>query len=181
MVHRGLGAAIPEGQVVLVGAALVTVPFDQQQLVGVLLQPRGAGIEGLGVARTDHGLVEVEEDRLHRVVRLELLGRGRRRRGRGRGRGRCRRGRRSRSRSRRRDGRRRRRRPRGGAGAWAGGGGGGGAGAGAGAGGATGAGAGAGGGGGGGVTAAGAWVGAGAATTGMFGRRAQAPMSNDSE
>src|SRR4029453_19104145 len=61
----------------------------------------------------------------------------------------------------------------------AGGGAGAGAGAGGGAGGARGEGAGAGGGGGGGVTAAGAWVGAGAATPGMFGRPAQAPMSND--
>src|SRR4030095_7250953 len=151
MVHRGLGAAIPEGQVVLVGAALVTVPFDQQQLVGVLLQPRGAGVQGLGVARTNHGLVEVEEDRLHRVVRLELLGRRRRARGGG---------------------------PGGGGAGWAGAAGAGGGGAGARG---AGAGAGAGGGGGGGVTTAGGCVGGGAATTGMFGRRAHAPMSNDSE
>jgi hypothetical protein len=56
-----------------------------------------------------------------------------------------------------------------------------GGGVGAGGGGATGAGAGAGGGGGGAGTAFGASVGAGAATTGMFGRRAHAPMSSESE
>src|SRR4029453_19603429 len=55
IVHRGLGPAIAERQVVLVGAALVTMAFDQQELVGVLLQPGGAGVQGLGVARTNHG------------------------------------------------------------------------------------------------------------------------------
>src|ERR1043166_3593291 len=39
VVHRGLGPAIAEGQVVFAGATLVGVTLDQDQVVGVRLEP----------------------------------------------------------------------------------------------------------------------------------------------
>src|SRR5262249_30488317 len=41
VVHGGLGPALTEREVVLVGAPLVAVAFDEHQHVGVVLEPRG--------------------------------------------------------------------------------------------------------------------------------------------
>src|SRR6266481_1341717 len=51
--HGGVGAPLTQSQVVLVGAALVTVPFDQGELVGVRLEPLGAGVQRPRVAGAD--------------------------------------------------------------------------------------------------------------------------------
>src|SRR5262245_7876415 len=69
IVHRRLGPALAQRQVVLGGPALVTVALDQHELVGIRLEVRRAGVEDLGVARTDVRLVEVEIDVLQRGVR----------------------------------------------------------------------------------------------------------------
>src|SRR5207302_10947541 len=62
IVHRRLRAPLAERQVVLVGAALVAVALDQQEVVGVRLQPRRVRIEGLGVLGADIVLVKIEID-----------------------------------------------------------------------------------------------------------------------
>src|SRR5262249_41154567 len=62
VIHRGLGAPIAERQVVLFGAALVAVPFDEQARVRVGAEPPGIGVQDLGVAGPDHILVEIEMD-----------------------------------------------------------------------------------------------------------------------
>src|SRR5207247_3585159 len=54
--------AFPEGEVVLVGPALITVSFDEDEHVLVRLQPGGIGIEHLRVGRSNVVFVEVEED-----------------------------------------------------------------------------------------------------------------------
>src|SRR5215470_3427513 len=60
VVHRGLGAPITEGKVVLFGAPLVAVPFDQDVRVRVGPEPSCIRIEDFGVARSDRILVEIE-------------------------------------------------------------------------------------------------------------------------
>src|SRR5205085_2957064 len=56
-----VGALVAEGQVVLLGAALVAVPFDQQTVLPVLPQPvRRRAQRRLRVGR-ERGLVEAEE------------------------------------------------------------------------------------------------------------------------
>src|SRR6266850_4255435 len=105
--HGRSRAPLAQGQVVLIRAALVAVPLDEHEVIAPRLQPRGIGIEGLGILGTDVGLVEVEVD----VLEILVLGELRRPRGgSGSGRGRDR-GRRCRGRARgRRRGRTRRRR-----------------------------------------------------------------------
>src|SRR5882762_10202273 len=108
VVHGRSRAPLAQRQVVLIRAALVAVPLDEHEVIAPRLQPRGIGIEGLGILGADVGLVEVEVDVLEILVFGELRrprggsgsrrwrdrGRRRRRRGRrpGRGRGRRRRG-----------------------------------------------------------------------------------------
>src|SRR3989442_11479218 len=99
VVHRGLRASLAERQIVLVGAALVTVPFDEDEPIRVRLEPRSVRVEHLCIVRPDVVPVEVEVDVLQVADRDELRGhrsRSARRAGRGgrawRTRGRRRRG-----------------------------------------------------------------------------------------
>src|SRR5215813_2260556 len=62
--HGRLGAALAESQVVLGGAALVSVAFDPHELVRICLEPGRAGIERFCVTRPNQALVEVEIHRL---------------------------------------------------------------------------------------------------------------------
>src|SRR5256885_14962592 len=57
---RRRGAAVAEGQVVLVGPALVAVPADADSHVGIRLQDRRLLIEDAGVFRPDVRLVVIE-------------------------------------------------------------------------------------------------------------------------
>src|SRR2546425_3156026 len=59
VVHGRPRAPLAQGQVVLIGAALVTVALDEDEVIAPRLQPGGVGIEDLGVRGTDVGLVEV--------------------------------------------------------------------------------------------------------------------------
>src|SRR5204863_3421234 len=63
-------AAIAEGEVVLLGATLVAVAFDQQVVLPVLLQPVGRGGEGRLRRGRERRLVEVEEGVLDVAARL---------------------------------------------------------------------------------------------------------------
>src|SRR4051794_2649390 len=45
VVHRRARTALTQTEVVLVGAALVAVAFDQHELIAVLLEPRGVRVE----------------------------------------------------------------------------------------------------------------------------------------
>src|SRR5262249_22624426 len=65
-----------ESQVVLGGAALVSVAFDPHELVRICLEPGRAGIERFCVTRPNQALVEVEIHRLEGRVRLVVRGRG---------------------------------------------------------------------------------------------------------
>src|SRR6185436_9069866 len=76
IVHRRARTALAEAQVVLIGAALVTVPFDEDDVLGVLLQPLRVRVERRAIARADVVAVEVEMDRPERVDRDEILRRG---------------------------------------------------------------------------------------------------------
>src|SRR5215510_6975261 len=80
VIHGGLGAAVTEGEVVVVRAALVGVPLDEEQIVRIGVEPLRARVQDLGIARTHRRLVEGEVDRLERVVGLILLRRRRARR-----------------------------------------------------------------------------------------------------
>src|SRR5215470_9936920 len=84
--HGRLGTALAEGQVVLVGATLVAVAVDPNELVRIRLEPVHVGIERLRITRTNPVRVEGEVHRLEGGVRG--VGGGRR----GSGGGRCRRG-----------------------------------------------------------------------------------------
>src|SRR5947209_20584707 len=74
--HGGLGAPLTEGQVVLVVPALVTMPFDQRELVRMGLEPGGAGVQRPGIARADRRRVEGKVDRREGVGDRVLLGDG---------------------------------------------------------------------------------------------------------
>src|SRR2546426_2573171 len=62
VVHRGLRAPVAERHVVFVGAALVAVPLDEQELTRARLQPRRVRVERPRIPRPDVVLVEVEVD-----------------------------------------------------------------------------------------------------------------------
>src|SRR5262249_34092661 len=79
VVHGALGPPVAKGQVVSRRSALVAVALDQQELIGVLAQPRRVGVEGASVLYSELGFVEVEVDWIQRRIRLEFL-RGRWRR-----------------------------------------------------------------------------------------------------
>src|SRR5206468_8527446 len=51
IIHRRLGPALAERQVVLVGASLVAVALDEHQHRAVALQPRRVGVEHLRIDR----------------------------------------------------------------------------------------------------------------------------------
>src|SRR5438128_5062640 len=81
IVHRRLGPALAERDVVLVGAPFVTVALDEQEHAGVALEPGRVGVERPGVGGPDLVLVEVEIDVVqlgHRSERAGLRPRGRR-------------------------------------------------------------------------------------------------------
>src|SRR5688572_19875762 len=85
VVHGGLGAALAQREVVLVGTALVAVSLDEDQVVGVGLQPRRVAVEDLRVVRPHVVPVEVEEHVLEIGVLGELTRPRRRTRGGGGG------------------------------------------------------------------------------------------------
>jgi len=62
--------ALAEGQVVLVGATLVSVTLDANSHSGVSLQPRNLDIECCSCIRSDRRLVEVEVDRASDLGRI---------------------------------------------------------------------------------------------------------------
>src|SRR5207249_4918703 len=72
VVHRGLGPAIAEGQVVFAGATLVGVTLDQDQMVGVRLEPLRIGVEHRRSFRADLGAIERKVDVLQLDRRNEL-------------------------------------------------------------------------------------------------------------
>src|SRR5262245_17565693 len=76
VIHSRLGAPFAEGEVVLVRAALVAMPFDEQEHAAVALEPRGLGVEDFGVGGTDVIAVEVEVNLLQVGNRHEVLGHG---------------------------------------------------------------------------------------------------------
>src|SRR5215468_9251998 len=81
--HGRLGTALAEGQVVLVGATLVAVAVDPNELVRIRLEPVHVGIERLRITRTNPVRVEGEVHRLQGRVRLVVRGRSGSRGGRG--------------------------------------------------------------------------------------------------
>src|SRR5262245_24882375 len=66
MIHRGLGPSLAQVHVELVlsrrGSPIVTVAFDQHELVWIRAQPRRVRGEDLCVARPDRRRTEVEVD-----------------------------------------------------------------------------------------------------------------------
>src|SRR2546425_10114016 len=70
----GQGAAIAEREVVLVRAALITIPGDLNPHSRISLEDRDLAIEDVGVTRPDVRLVEVEVDHLGERL-LEFLAR----------------------------------------------------------------------------------------------------------
>src|ERR1051326_2649915 len=58
---RGVRAAVAEGEVVLLGAALVAVTFDQEVVLRVLLEPVGRSRESALRVRRERRLVVCEE------------------------------------------------------------------------------------------------------------------------
>src|SRR5690349_1686305 len=73
VVHRRLRAPLTEREVVLVGAALVGVTLDENEVVRVRLEPGRVGVERARVGRTDVVLVEVEVDVLELGDGFEAL------------------------------------------------------------------------------------------------------------
>src|SRR5229473_7910638 len=60
IVHRRARAALAEGEVVFRGAALVTVSFDEHEVVGVRAEPLGIQVQDRPVAGPDLGAGEGE-------------------------------------------------------------------------------------------------------------------------
>src|SRR5439155_19828951 len=73
VVHGRLRPPIAERQVVLGGALLVAVAFDQHERVDVLLEPRRVAGERVDRVGPQQGLVEVETDGLQLGRRDELI------------------------------------------------------------------------------------------------------------
>src|SRR5439155_2918500 len=74
VVHRRLRAPLAERDVVLRRPALVAVALDQDEPVGVLLEPGRGGVKDPRVFRTDLVLVVVEMNVLELTDRLVLTG-----------------------------------------------------------------------------------------------------------
>src|SRR5437879_507259 len=73
VLQRGLRAMVAEGEVVLVGAPVVAVAFDQDDGARVVPQPLGVRRQELNVLGPDHVFVEVEVDVLEPGDAAELL------------------------------------------------------------------------------------------------------------
>src|SRR5438093_6336044 len=71
---NGQRAALSKGEVVLLGAALVAVSFDQDAHVGIALEIPGDGLDFAGFARLDRRAVKVKINRVGSQGAAVLIG-----------------------------------------------------------------------------------------------------------
>jgi hypothetical protein len=69
VLFRRIGTTLPQSQIILVRATLVTVPFDLGSHGAILIQKRGFPIEGCPSIGTQVILIEVEKN----ILVLEIL------------------------------------------------------------------------------------------------------------
>src|SRR5262249_44000661 len=72
--HGGLGPALAQRQVVLVRPSLVTVPFDQNEVVGMIAQPLRVSAKDRRIPRPDVVAIEIEMHVAELGDGRELLG-----------------------------------------------------------------------------------------------------------